>query len=85
MFAFYRLFLLLCNRSVPRVNDGDNRPSVVINMRKLDTMFPIDNGKRVVCLAGAGIATLSESISEWGFTDRGANDSLIFLCVILFL
>ena len=65
------------NRSVPRVNDGDTRPSVVISMRKLDTMFPIDDGKRVVCLAGAGIASLSQAIPAWGFTDRGTNGSLI--------
>ena len=37
----------------------------------MDTMFPIDDGKRVVCLAGAGIASLSQAIPSWGFTDRG--------------
>ncbi len=45
-------------------------------MRKLDTMFPIDNGEKVVCLAGAGIATLSNSLPAWGFTDRESHSTL---------
>ena len=44
--------------SVPRDADttpGLDRPSVVINFSRLRTITPIDDGKRLVCLAGAGI------------------------------
>jgi D-lactate dehydrogenase len=64
----------LTGGSVPR---QDNiRPSVILNMRKLDAMFPIDNGRRVVCLAGAGIATLSQNLAKWGFHDRESHSTL---------
>jgi hypothetical protein len=50
----------------------------------MDTMFPIDDGKRVVCLAGAGIASLSQAIPSLGFTDRGEIITLIYSsCSIL--
>lgn len=64
----------LTGGSVPR--DDDGRPTVVINMRKLNTMFPIDDGKRVVCLAGSGIATLAKNLSDWGFHDRESHSTL---------
>eukprot|EP00957_Ditylum_brightwellii_P211393 15366125-Ditylum_brightwellii.AAC.1 len=68
----------LTGGSVPRDND---RPSVVLSTRHLNTMFPIDDGKRAVCLAGAGIATLSNNLSMWGFPDRESHSVLgsIFL------
>jgi len=52
------------------------RPTIILNMRKLNTMFPIDHGKRVVCLAGAGIATLSQNLQDWGFDDRESHSTL---------
>ena len=64
----------LTGGSVPR--DDDSRPTVIINMRKLDTMFPIDDGKKVVCLAGSGIATLASNLSAWGFDDRESHSTL---------
>jgi len=48
----------LTGGSVPRDADttpGLDRPSVVINFSRLRTITPIDDGKRLVCLAGAGI------------------------------
>jgi len=63
----------LTGGSVPR---DQQRPAVVISMRKLDTMFPIDNGAKVVCLAGAGIATLANSLPEWGFSNRESHSTL---------
>lgn len=64
----------LTGGSVPR--DGQNRPCVVLSMRNLDTMFPIDNGERVVCLAGAGIATLANNLPLWGFKNRESHSTL---------
>jgi len=63
----------LTGGSVPR--DDNHRPTVVISMKKLDTIFPIDDGHRVVCLAGAGLATLSNSVKEW-FPDRESHSIL---------
>lgn len=64
----------LTGGSVPR--EDDSRPTVIINMMKLDTMFPIDNGRRVVCLAGSGIATLSKNLTTWGFDNRESHSTL---------
>eukprot|EP00980_Cylindrotheca_fusiformis_P019323 scaffold6638_cov127-Cylindrotheca_fusiformis.AAC.7 len=47
----------LTGGSVPRRQD-DNRPTVVVSMKDLDTIIPIDDGKRVVCLGGVGLASL---------------------------
>jgi D-lactate dehydrogenase len=53
----------LTGGSVPRpVADG--RPTVVVSMKQLDTIFPIDNGERVVCLAGVGLASLHNFVQE---------------------
>jgi D-lactate dehydrogenase (quinone) len=65
----------LTGGSVPRVNTGDKRPVVIISMKYLDTFFPIDGGKRVVCLAGAGLAALSREIPIW-FPDRETHSTL---------
>ena len=65
----------LTGGSVPREDDS-SRPTVIINMMKLDIMFPIDGGKRVVCLAGSGIATLANNLPIWGFGDRESHSTL---------
>jgi D-lactate dehydrogenase (quinone) len=65
----------LTGGSVPRTETGDKRPVVIISMRHLDSFFPIDGGKRVVCMAGAGLATLSRKIPEW-FPDRESHSIL---------
>jgi len=66
----------LTGGSVPREDEEEARPYVVINMRKLDTMFPIDNGEKVVCLAGAGISSLASNLNEWGYHDRESHSTL---------
>ena len=52
----------LTGGSVPRNsnsnNDSSNRPVVVLSLKHLTGIFPIDDGKRVVCLAGTGLATV---------------------------
>jgi len=65
----------LTGGSVPRNDTEDTRPSVVLSMKRLDAHFPIDDGKRVVCLAGVGISTLASSISNW-FPDRESHSIL---------
>ena len=65
----------LTGGSVPRNNTPDTRPAVVMSMKRLDAHFPIDDGQRVVCLAGCGIATLSTSISSW-FPHRESHSIL---------
>jgi len=63
----------LVGGSVPRVEW--DRPAVIISMKYLDTFFPIDDGKRVVCMAGAGLATLANVIPTW-FPDRESHSIL---------
>lgn len=65
----------LTGGSVPRNDTEDTRPSVVISMKRLDTHFPIDDGQRVVCLAGCGISTLASSITKW-FPERESHTLL---------
>jgi D-lactate dehydrogenase len=63
----------LTGGSVPRKEE--TRPSVVLSMKRLDAHFPIDDGKRVVCLAGVGISKLASSISTW-FPGRESHSIL---------
>ena len=65
----------LTGGSVPRANTGDKRPIVVVSMKHMDAFFPIDGGKRVVCMAGAGLATLSRDIPKW-YPDRESHSIL---------
>jgi D-lactate dehydrogenase len=51
----------LTGGSVPRRQD-DNRPTVIVSMKDLDTIIPIDDGRRVVCLGGVGLASLQNFI-----------------------
>ena len=72
------IYLYLCylsNRSVPRNDNPDTRPFVVLSMKRLDAHFPIDDGKRVLALAGCGISTLASSIQSW-FPDRESHSIL---------
>jgi len=47
--------------SVPR-ESGCDRPSVIINMRRLDKIMPIGDGQQVLCFPGAGIYSLQEKL-----------------------
>ena len=42
----------------------EHRPVVIISMKQLDRIIPIDEGKRVVCLAGVGLARLQKFLRE---------------------
>lgn len=44
-------------------------------MRDFDTIFPIDNGERVVCLAGVGLASLQQFVQQY-FPDRESHSIL---------
>jgi len=44
-------------------------------MKEFDTVFPIDNGERVVCLAGVGLASLQQFVQEH-FPDRESHSIL---------
>ena len=63
----------LTGGSVPRIDC--HRPAVIVSMKHLDTIFPIDDGKRVVCMAGAGLADLANAIPNW-FPDRESHSIL---------
>ena len=65
----------LTGGSVPRNDTDDTRPSVVLSMKRLQAHFPIDDGKRVVCLAGVGLSTLASSVNNW-FPDRESHSIL---------
>ena len=43
---------------------GPDRPTVVVNMRRLTSIIPIEDGKRLVCLAGAGINDVLQKAAE---------------------
>mmetsp|Transcript_11816 Transcript_11816/g.24925 ORF Transcript_11816/g.24925 Transcript_11816/m.24925 type:complete len:746 (-) Transcript_11816:623-2860(-) len=65
----------LTGGSVPRNNTPDTRPPTILSLKRLTTHFPIDDGQRVLCLAGCGISTLATSISTW-FPDRESHSIL---------
>ncbi|GKY92571.1 hypothetical protein MPSEU_000227300 [Mayamaea pseudoterrestris] len=70
----------LTGGSVPREHDltsaaSSHRPTVVLSMKHLDRIFPIDNGDRVVCLAGAGLASLQQFLDTY-FPDRESHSIL---------
>ena len=55
----------LTGGSVPNNNDNNNtdtRPTVVISFKDLNRHFLLDDGRRVVCLAGTGLATLADFV-----------------------
>ena len=54
----------LTGGSVPRCGAVQQRPTVVLSLKHLDRIFPIDNGHRVVCLAGAGLASLEQFLDK---------------------
>ena len=57
----------LTGGSVPRDNNKDfhHRPAVVLNMRRLNAIHPVDNGKSLLCFAGAGIAHAQKVASSF--------------------
>jgi D-lactate dehydrogenase len=69
----------LTGGSVPRPGNTtttDRRPTVILNTTKhLSTIFPIDNGRRVVCCAGAGLADLSRFLEDY-FPTRESHSVL---------
>ena len=50
----------LTGGSVPRstTSHKDQRPVLVLSLKHLTALFPIDDGKRVVCFAGVGLASV---------------------------
>jgi D-lactate dehydrogenase len=64
----------LTGGSVPRIQ-SDGRPTVIISMKNFDTIFPIDDGEKVVCLAGAGLASLKHFVQD-NFPDRESHSIL---------
>jgi D-lactate dehydrogenase len=65
----------LTGGSVPHTHEDSNRPTVVLSMKYLDRLFPIDNGDRVVCLAGVGLSSLQKFLDEF-FPDRESHSVL---------
>ena len=53
----------LTGGSIPR--EGE-RPTVVLNLRRLANVTPIDDGSRMVCLGGAGIYDVLQSAAAVG-------------------
>lgn len=64
----------LTGGSVPHTQE-ENRPTVVLSLKHLDRLFPIDNGDRVVCLAGVGLASLQQFLNEY-FPERESHSVL---------
>ncbi|CAE8635991.1 unnamed protein product [Polarella glacialis] len=69
----------LTGGSVPRESECD-RPNVIINMRRLDKILPLgEDGKQVLCFAGAGIFTLQERLKKEFNRDSHSVLGSIFL------
>ena len=67
----------LTGASVPRDSAaGLDRPTVVINMTRLDHIMPIDDGQRMVCLAGAGIYSVLQKAATLGFESHSVLGSI---------
>uniref|UniRef100_A0A7S2KDW8 FAD-binding PCMH-type domain-containing protein n=1 Tax=Leptocylindrus danicus TaxID=163516 RepID=A0A7S2KDW8_9STRA len=69
----------LTGGSVPRSSGShDPRPSVVLSMRRLNLITPMDDGTKLLCFAGAGIADVGKSANAF---DREGHSVLgsIFL------
>lgn len=64
----------LTGGSVPR--GGHSRPAVVLNMTRLDTIHPVDNGTKILCFAGAGIATAQQVAKSLGRESHSVLGSL---------
>ena len=71
----------LTGGSVPRTFDAekhhthDTRPAVVLSPKRLNRLFPIDDGQRVVCLAGAGLADIAQFLQQH-FPSRTSHSTL---------
>lgn len=73
----------LTGGSVPRnyYNSNDNedddefRPVVVVSFKYLNRLFPIDDGQRLVCLAGTGLAQVIEFLQK-EFPHRESHSTL---------
>jgi D-lactate dehydrogenase len=63
----------LTGGSVPHTSN--ERPTVVLSLKYLDRIFPIDGGERVVCLAGVGLASLVQFLGK-NFPDRESHSIL---------
>lgn len=65
----------LTGGSTPRQESTDDRPVVVLSMKHLDVIAPVDEGKRVLCLAGVGLASLDRFLLEF-FPHRESHSNL---------
>lgn len=75
----------------------NTRPVVLVSLKHLDAIFPLDDGKRVVCLAGVGLASVracanivdaciglyGEYTKESSLTQRHTRTFFILSCLIL--
>mmetsp|Transcript_95001 Transcript_95001/g.198543 ORF Transcript_95001/g.198543 Transcript_95001/m.198543 type:complete len:669 (+) Transcript_95001:107-2113(+) len=68
----------LTGGAVPR-NEALDRPTVVLCLRRLNKIMPIDDGKRVLCFAGAGIYDLKEKLEKEYHRDSHSVLGSIFL------
>jgi D-lactate dehydrogenase len=69
----------LTGASVPRNNECD-RPTVVLNLRRLDKILPIGpDGNQVLCFAGAGIFDLKDKLAKEFKRDSHSVLGSIFL------
>eukprot|EP00403_Amphidinium_massartii_P010432 CAMPEP_0178422988 /NCGR_PEP_ID=MMETSP0689_2-20121128/27459_1 /TAXON_ID=160604 /ORGANISM="Amphidinium massartii, Strain CS-259" /LENGTH=660 /DNA_ID=CAMNT_0020044573 /DNA_START=67 /DNA_END=2049 /DNA_ORIENTATION=- len=68
----------LTGASVPR-NDASDRPTVVLNMRRLNKIIPIGEGEKVLCFAGTGIYDLQDVLKTKFGRDSHSVLGSIFL------
>ena len=65
----------LTGGSTPRHESTDPRPVVLLSMKYLDMIAPVDDGQRVLCLAGVGLASLDRYLAT-NYPDRESHANL---------
>eukprot|EP00428_Durinskia_dybowskii_P008077 CAMPEP_0170289438 /NCGR_PEP_ID=MMETSP0116_2-20130129/44786_1 /TAXON_ID=400756 /ORGANISM="Durinskia baltica, Strain CSIRO CS-38" /LENGTH=697 /DNA_ID=CAMNT_0010540875 /DNA_START=88 /DNA_END=2179 /DNA_ORIENTATION=+ len=68
----------LTGASVPR-NEGSDRPTIVVNLRRLRKIMPLEDGKKVLCFSGVGIYDLKEKLEKEYKRDSHSILGSIFL------
>jgi len=54
----------LTGSSVPNTTTNSGRPTVVISMKHLTTIVPVDDGMKMLCHAGVGLGSLQQYVED---------------------
>ena len=66
----------LTGSSVPNETEKDDRPTVIISMKHLTCIQPVDDGTKVLCYAGVGLGSLQSYVETNCGTGRMSHSVL---------